>query len=648
MISPASLPPEVSVVVGVRNTESCLAASLDSVLMQTGVSFEVIVVDDGSTDATPRLLAAYAARDARVRILTQPRRGLTRALIAGCAEAMGEFIARQDVGLSTRWLPGRLVRTVAPLRERADVALAACGTRMLSPRGEFLFDECPSDADARAGIATLDLARFRGPSSHAAVTFRKRTYDAVGGYRGEFRLAQDMDLWLRLMERGSLATVPEILVERGISPDGSSGAQNTDQRRFGGLAIEAAALRRAGKPEATVLARASELSSRVPERATRRGRAQGRYFLGSCLRHDDPAAARRWFRDAALAWPFHGRAWIRWATTHGAVQTVERRSMIAADVGSATSRRRCGADYRTISLLIPTWRREAVLIDTVRALLALPRPADEIVIVDQTRHHEAETRVALADWVARGKVRLFRRSEASLPAALNHGFRVARGDVVLCVDDDIIPSPTLVEAHLAAHREFDPGVVAGRVLQPWDVPPRATTPRPGPFTGVTRAYIGEFIGCNFSIGRERVIELGGFDERFVKVAYRNEHELATRLFRTGAHILFDPLAEVRHLQAQAGGVRAFADRLTTARPAHAVGEYYYLLRSRPSGWLRSFLLRPWRNVRTRHHLRRPWWIPFSACAEVLGIFWALSLYARGPRLLRAGPKSAVPPEGPGA
>lgn len=638
-----AIDPEVSVVIGVRSAASSLAASLDSVLAQTGVKFEAIVVDDGSTDATPGLLAAYATRDARVRILTQPPRGLTHALIAGCAAARGEFIARQDVGPQTRWLPGRLAATVGTLRARPEVVLAACGTRMLSPRGEFLFEECPSDVRARAGLATLDFARFRGPSSHAAVTFRKRTYEAVGGYRAEFRLAQDVDLWLRLLERGSFAAVPATLVERGFSPDGSSGAHNEHQRRLGALALEAAALRRSGRSEADVLARATRLSGSVPERATRRGRAQGRYFLGSCLRQRDPEAARRWFRDAVVAWPLHVRAWTRWATTSKATSRRE-----ASPSGSPPDVPTVRADYRTISILIPTWRREAVLVDTVRALLALPRPADEIVIVDQTRHHEAATRVALADWVARGKVRVVRRGEASLPAALNHGFRVTRGDVVLCVDDDIIPSPTLVEAHLAAHRDVDPGIVAGRVLQPWDVPPRATSPRPGPFTGVTRAFIGEFIGCNFSIGRERAIRLGGFDERFVKVAYRNENELATRLFRSGAHILFEPLAEVRHLQAQAGGVRAFADRLTTARPAHAVGEYYYLLRSRPDGWLKTFLLRPWRNVRTRHHLRRPWWIPFSACAEVLGIFWALSLYARGPRLMRAGPDSRATSQGPTA
>src|SRR3569623_742811 len=98
--------PQVSVVMGVYNGAAALPATMRSVLDQEGCALEIIVVDDGSSDDTPRLLDEWAARDARLRVIHQANTGLTGALIRGCGEVRGEFIARQDCG--DRSLPGRL------------------------------------------------------------------------------------------------------------------------------------------------------------------------------------------------------------------------------------------------------------------------------------------------------------------------------------------------------------------------------------------------------------------------------------------------------------------------------------------------------------------------------------------------------------
>src|SRR5438309_11131114 len=90
--------PAISVVMGVYNGASTLAATLDSILGQTEGDFECIVVDDGSTDATAAVLDEYASRDPRIRVIRQANAGLTRALIAGCASARGTYIARHDAG----------------------------------------------------------------------------------------------------------------------------------------------------------------------------------------------------------------------------------------------------------------------------------------------------------------------------------------------------------------------------------------------------------------------------------------------------------------------------------------------------------------------------------------------------------------------
>ena len=103
--------PLVSVVMSVHNGATDLAATLDSILSQTFTDFELIAIDDGSTDDTPAILAAAAQRDARIRIPTQPNAGLTRALMRGCAEARAPIVARHDAG--DRSHPERFARQLA-------------------------------------------------------------------------------------------------------------------------------------------------------------------------------------------------------------------------------------------------------------------------------------------------------------------------------------------------------------------------------------------------------------------------------------------------------------------------------------------------------------------------------------------------------
>jgi glycosyltransferase involved in cell wall biosynthesis len=81
--------PLVSVVLSVFNGERYLASAMESILSQEDVSLELIAVDDGSTDGSAAILDGYARGDSRLRVLRQPNRGLTQALVRGCAEARG-------------------------------------------------------------------------------------------------------------------------------------------------------------------------------------------------------------------------------------------------------------------------------------------------------------------------------------------------------------------------------------------------------------------------------------------------------------------------------------------------------------------------------------------------------------------------------
>ncbi len=173
--------PQVSVVMSVYNGAATLTGTMDSFLAQEGVTFEFIVVNDGSTDGGGAILNDYARRDSRVRVIHQENTGLTRALIRGCAEARGQYIARQDAGGDVS-LPGRLARQFAFLESNPTVALTSCGTRFVGPEGEFLYEMVQQGDELQRGLEQLRIDQIRGPSHHGSTMFRRAAYQCVGGY----------------------------------------------------------------------------------------------------------------------------------------------------------------------------------------------------------------------------------------------------------------------------------------------------------------------------------------------------------------------------------------------------------------------------------------------------------------------------------
>ena len=165
------------------------------------------------------------------------------------------------------------------------------------------------------------------------------------------------------------------------------------------------------------------------------------------------------------------------------------------------------------------------------------------------------------------------------------------------------------------------------------------------FASMRPAWIEDFMGGNFSIRRDVALALGGFDENFVRVAYNFEAEFAYRVRRANHKIHFEPAACIHHLKAGGGGTRAFGEHLTTINPSHAVGAYYFILRTW-NGWtsLASLMKRPWRAVITRHHMVRPWFIPVTLVAEFTGMAWAIGLAVRGPKYATGYATTAATPD----
>lgn len=283
---------EVSVVTSVRNGEPYLTASLESLAAQTGVEAEFIVIDDGSTDGSEEILDRFAARDPRFRVHHRPAAGLTAALREGCALARGSFIARHDADDLS--LPGRLAAQLGLLRSDPSLAFVGCGVRMIGPEEETLSETVHRrpPAEATRGL----LAGREGPA-HGSVIFRTEAYEKVGGYRPEFRHAQDVDLWLRLAETGTFACVPDVLYAFRVTERTFRPGYHRKQKRLARLAHQGHQRRARGLPETAVLETARRISA-LP-RSGSISRAPGAYFIARCLQRNGDPRARAYLREAS-------------------------------------------------------------------------------------------------------------------------------------------------------------------------------------------------------------------------------------------------------------------------------------------------------------------------------------------------------------
>jgi len=230
--------------------------------------------------------------------------------------------------------------------------------------------------------------------------------------------------------------------------------------------------------------------------------------------------------------------------------------------------------------VVPTYGREEVLCETLRSLLGLDLQGCEITVVDQNARHEPLTHDYLSSIA--GRIRLLQQSP-SLPRARNAGWRAAAGDIVLYLDDDVIPHPGLIEAHCRAYDNPAVGGVAGRVRTIGFPAPEVPASRSRwPVVGwlffnlaqTVPAEVATARGCNMSFRRALLEELRGFDERYAPSPYRNESDFCFRVRQRGYRLVFVPEAAVDHLMHETGGVRG-GGRDESLRPEHHVDNFRF-------------------------------------------------------------------------
>jgi len=194
--------PKVTVVMPVYNAAKYLPAALDGVLAQTLQDFEVVAVNDGSTDDSGRILAEYAARDGRIRVHQQKNSGGGAARNAAAALARGRYIAQYDA--DDVFHPARLEKQAAVLDARPDMIAVYCRTvvadRDLKP---LALMHIPTDP-----LAIRRRMRRGNPLQQNSMV-RRDVFEKIGGYREGLICTQDFDFNLRLLEAGEVACLPE-------------------------------------------------------------------------------------------------------------------------------------------------------------------------------------------------------------------------------------------------------------------------------------------------------------------------------------------------------------------------------------------------------------------------------------------------------
>ena len=211
--------PRISVLLPVRDGAAYLSAALDSIVRQTLNRWELVVVDDHSSDATPCILADYACRDPRIRVITPEGKGLVAALNTGLGACRAMLVARMDADDISH--PCRLQRQFDFLAANPDVGLVACGFRHF-PRQNLRVGMRAYET-WQNGLVSHDLILrdlfVESPFVHPSVMFRKKLVERVGGYR-ECGWTEDYDLWLRLAAAGvRFARLPEPLFFWRERPD---------------------------------------------------------------------------------------------------------------------------------------------------------------------------------------------------------------------------------------------------------------------------------------------------------------------------------------------------------------------------------------------------------------------------------------------
>lgn len=261
--------PKVTVLMSVYNGEKYLKEAVDSILNQTFQDFEFLIINDGSTDGTYKILKNYD--DSRINLINNEKNiGLTRSLNKGLKIARGKYIARQDADDIS--LPDRLDEELKFLEDNTDYAAVGSFVKVINEKGKEV-------SKIEKPISNLDIKEFLKMDNciaHGSSMIRMSCLKDIGFYDESILKAQDYDLWLRLSEKYKLANIPKYLYFWRQSQENISIKNRNEQKHYVEVAKVKAKRRKEG--------RALSDNSSLPEISVLMANYNNAAYVGEAIR----------------------------------------------------------------------------------------------------------------------------------------------------------------------------------------------------------------------------------------------------------------------------------------------------------------------------------------------------------------------------
>ncbi len=217
--------PAVTILMPVYNAERYIKTAIDSVLCQTFTDFELLIVDDGSSDSTKDIIHTYD--DKRMVAIEKTHQGISHALNAGLRHARGKYIARFDA--DDICFPERIEKQVGFLNAHPEYILAGSDAEYIIDTGEFLFDfQCI----AHSHEEIMEKLYFYCPFIHSSVMYLKSSVRDAGGYPEDAHQFEDYLLWIQLAQSGKFCNIPEPLIKVRFNPSSATIDEKWRGKRF--------------------------------------------------------------------------------------------------------------------------------------------------------------------------------------------------------------------------------------------------------------------------------------------------------------------------------------------------------------------------------------------------------------------------------
>jgi glycosyltransferase involved in cell wall biosynthesis len=286
----------ISILMPVHNGARYLQAAVQSVLDQTFAAFELVAVDDGSTDASLGILRRFAKGDRRMRVISRPNTGIVGALNDAAAVATGQLLARLDADDIAE--PDRLERQFAYMSAHPECVALGSSAWIMDSAGAVVDLILPPTAHPE--IERELMTGNGGALLHPSAMIRRDAFERIGGYDPTFCRAEDIDLYFRLIPEGTLANLPEPLIRYRQHSKSTNFTVRAEQRVLLRRIIYREAGRRRLPPEEQKIAQApadmaaADLHRQWACTSCRYGRLSTAFkhaFLGLCR---SPAEHKSW------------------------------------------------------------------------------------------------------------------------------------------------------------------------------------------------------------------------------------------------------------------------------------------------------------------------------------------------------------------